>query len=292
MIAVRRLQMNAQPWRRIEIQPIHYSKPWLLFWLAAIFASGYLLYALCRKWRSWSCGIKQERANKKYRGRFIKIWLAEIVLQRQLLGLSSSRWLVHMFIFVGFIGLTFLSISLFFFTRISNLGWDGGWADHVLRNEGYILIKLWGDGFGLILLLGLASACVRRFFFRPPQQMNEQMDRLLLIFLLWLTLSGFALEGLRLSLVSPDVARYSFIGHLFAPAGVFTLRELQPWLTLVWTVHSFSGLALLVYLPHSKLLHSILAPIIIARNAVEEQERRDLYWPEIPKQKTARSPGG
>jgi heterodisulfide reductase subunit E len=260
--------------------------------VAEIFATGYLFYALYRKWRSWSCGVKQERVNKSYWARIVRIWLAEIVVQRQLLCLSSLRWVIHMLIFGGFIGLAFLSISLAVLRRLTSLGWDGGWADFFLRNEGYILIKLWGNGFGLALLLGLALACVRRFFPGAPPQKNEQRDWLLLLFLLWLTLSGFALEGLRVSLVSPDVSRYSFIGRLFTPPGVFTLRQLLPWLTLLWTLHSFSGLALLVYFPHSKLLHSILAPLIIAQNAVEEQERRDLYWPKIPRQKATRSPGG
>jgi nitrate reductase gamma subunit len=150
-------------------------------------------------------------------------------------------------------------------------------------------VKLWGDTFGLFLLAGLAAASVRRFLLRPSQQVTEQADTILLLFLLWLTLSGFLLEGLRLSLVPPELARYSFIGSLFIPPGAYTIVQLQPWLTACWCLHAFSGLALLVYLPHSKLIHSISAPLVIALNASAEFARKDIYWPDISKHKATGS---
>jgi hypothetical protein len=103
-----------------------------------------------------------------------------------------------------------------------------------------------------------------------------------------MTLSGFVLEGLRLSLVPPETARYSFIGSLFIPRS-YTIAQLQPWLTACWCLHAFSGLALLVYLPHSKLIHSISAPLVIALNASAEFARKDIYWPDISKHKATGS---
>ncbi|HXX58969.1 MAG TPA: respiratory nitrate reductase subunit gamma [Thermodesulfovibrionales bacterium] len=221
-------------------------------------------------------------------GRAVKIWLAEVFLQRQLFGLSSFRWLLHLLIFFGFIALAFLSLFLFLLKPLGYLNLDGGLTGYFLRGGGYVFIKIWGDSFGLALLLGLVAASVRRFLFRPAQQINNQADLVLLFLLFWLTLSGFALEGLRLALAPAEIARYSFVGRLFIPPGNYTLEALKPWLTALWVLHCFSGLSLLLYLPHSKLLHSILSPLVIGMNALEEQERKDLYWPDVAKHRATR----
>lgn len=264
-----------------------YYKPWLFFWLIAIAAHGYMDYRFYSKWRGWSQGIKQPVRYKGRRWGILRIWLSEVLLQRQLFGLSPFRWFVHILIFWGFIGLAFLSIAAFLLRPLDYAG--VAWAGYFLRGKGYAFIKLWGDGFGLALLIGLALAAVRRFIVRPSQLNNSQMDGWLLVFLFWLTLSGFILEGLRLPLVPHEMARYSFVGLLFSPGDAVPLSRLRTLLAAAWSVHALSALALLVYLPHSKLMHSILAPVVIALNAAEESEREDLYWPDIRKYRANRS---
>jgi nitrate reductase gamma subunit len=267
----------------IDIPAVSYHKPWLLFWITDIFAAGYFYYALYRKCRSWARGTKQPSVSGVKWWRVVRISLAEVFLQRQLFALSRFRWFTHLLIFWGFIALALLSASLFIAGRTGLQGMEGNGANLFSYETRYILIKIWGDSFGLALLIGLAAAGIRRLLVRPAQQTSNQMDLVLLVFLSWLTLSGFVLEGLRLGLMPSDLAQYSFVGRLFIPPGDYTLAQLQPWLTTVWVLHSFSGLALFIYLPHSKLLHSILAPVVITLNAVEEQGREDLYWPDIRK---------
>ncbi len=107
-----------------------------------------------------------------------------------------------------------------------------------------------------------------------------------------MTLSGFILEGLRLALMPAEIARYSYVGRFFSPPGTYALEQLQPWLTACWTFHAMLVFTLFVYLPHSKLMHSLLAPVIIVMNAAEEHKREDLYWPEMKKYRETRSPRG
>jgi len=240
-------------------------------------------YRLYRKWRSWGRGVKEKLNLTGRRSRAVRIWFAEVFLQRQLFGLSSFRWLIHLLIFWGFAALLFLSLALFVFKPLDLLGIDWGLSRFFLKGAGHLFIKIWGDVFGLMLLLGLAAAGIRRLFFRPAQQVNDQLDVFLLVYLVWMTLSGFGLEGLRLMQVPQEVARYSFVGQFFMPAGAYAPAELTWWLTVCWSIHAFTGAALLFYLPHSKLMHSILSPLVIGLNAIEEQERKDLYWPEIAK---------
>jgi len=108
---------------------------------------------------------------------------------------------------------------------------------------------------------------------------NEKSDMILLLYLLFMTISGFMLEGLRLSLSSHDMLSYSFVGRFFMPSllGINSYPEII--LSLMWSIHGFSGIGIILYLPHSKLMHSILGPLVIAINAEREFDRKDIYWP-------------
>jgi len=273
-----------------DLNPIQYPKPWAIFWLAAVLALGYMIYSFFRIRKSWSRGTKTSNRSKRNLPAALKIWVAEVLLQRQLFALSPARWVIHMLIFWGFLSLTLLSLTACIAAVLGMADIYATARHFFFSGRGHIFVKVWGNTSGLLLLAGLAVASVRRFFLRPSQQDTEQADTLLLLFLLWLTLSGFALEGLRLSLVPPEIARYSFIGSLFIPPGSYTIVQLQPWLTACWCMHAFSGLALLVYLPHSKLIHSISAPLVIALNASAEFSRKDIYWPDISKHRATGSP--
>lgn len=273
-----------------DLYTIQYPKPWVIFWPAAVLALGYLIYSFFRIRKRWSRGTKTSNRSQINLLSTLKIWTAEVIFQRQLFILSPARWGIHMLIFWGFLSLTLLSL-IGCIAAVLGLVDANGTASHFFSSDRWhIFMKVWGNTSGLLLLIGLVAASVRRFILKPSQQATEQADTLLLLFLLWLTLSGFALEGLRLSLVPAEVARYSFIGSLFIPPGSHTIVQLRPWLTAGWCLHALSGLALLVYLPHSKLLHSVSAPLVIALNASAEFSRKDIYWPSLSKHRATGSP--
>jgi heterodisulfide reductase subunit E len=275
---------------RIEL--VDFPKPWLLFWVAMALSLGYAVFVFFRKWLGWSRGVQQPSAGDGDFRRPAGIWFAEVFLHRQLLMLSFSRWLVHMLIFYGFIGLTLLSVVVSVLRTAGALEMSATSPRFYLHPNGYIFVKLWGDAFGLMLVLGLAAACVRRLVARPAQQVNGQADVTLLAFLLLASLSGFGLEGLRLALLPPEIARYSFAGLFFRPPGAYSLEQLRPWLTACWSLHVLIVSAFFAYLPHSKLMHAILAPVVIAMNASGEQTREDLYWPDMKKHRATGSPKG
>ena len=274
----------------MHIELTGYPKPWLLFWIAGIIALGYMVMAFYRKWQKWSQGTPQIPAARNGKLPITKIWFAEVFCQRQLFGLSPFRWFVHMLIFWGFIWLPFLSIFTIILRPLEYLGIDGGWARFFFYGNGHAFIKIWGDSFGLALLVGLLAAVMRRLLIRPTQLVNNRVDVILVAFLLWLTISGFFLEGLHLSLAPAALVRYSFVGKLFVPPGAYAKAQLQPWLTALWTLHALSGVSFMAYLPHSKLMHSLLAPFVIAMNADQEQDRKDMYWPDIKKHRATGSP--
>ncbi|HUJ17416.1 MAG TPA: respiratory nitrate reductase subunit gamma [Nitrospirota bacterium] len=273
-----------------QIELIDFPKPWLLFYAAMTLSLLYMAFAFFRKWQGWSRGFSEPVSEERDFRRAVKIWLAEVLLHRQLYALSFSRWLIHILIFYGFIGLAVLPGVAFVLRSSGYLAISDTFPRFYIHPQGYVMMKVWGDSFGLMLLLGLVLAGIRRIVQREAKQSSNQMDALLLALLLSVALSGFALEGLRCSLVPAEIARYSYVARLFTPREAHALVQLQPWLTACWTVHFLLVATLLGYLPHSKLMHSLLAPVIIAVNAAEEHTREDLYWPEMKKYRATRSP--
>ena len=256
-----------------------YPKPWVLFWLFVICGHLYLDYSLYLRWKGWSRGETTGFSIRRLKAPVLKIWLCEVFVQRQLFSLSVIRWLIHQSIFWGFICLTLLSLSKFILLLLSMISLDAGLHTCFSIGPGYPFIKVWGDFFGLILLAGCVGALSRRFVFRPVQTAHDQTDTFLSAYLLLMTLSGFMLEGLRIASSPSDPDLYAFIGRLFMPSWFGIASDTGILLAWLWIVHAFSGAAILIYLPHSKLLHSLLAPLVIALNASEEQERKDMYWP-------------
>ncbi len=257
-----------------------YYKPWTLFWIAAILAYGYMDYAIWRLVKYSNRG-QREPSRSNWTFQTVRIWLMEVLIQRQLLALSFSRWIIHMLIFWGFIALGGLSFFLFLLLLAEMTGIDGGLRAYFLHGSGHAWVKVWGDFFGLCLLLGLLAASFRRVANKSRQLLNDQSDFILLAYLIWLALSGFFLEGLRLSQVPASISHYSFVGRFFALLWTVSSPDISLWLTVLWIVHAFSGLGLLLYLPKSKLVHSFFGPVVIALNASEEKERKDIYWPKV-----------
>jgi nitrate reductase gamma subunit len=248
-----------------------YPKPWAVLWVATALALAYVAAALALKWRAWARGASLPPPARPGAGRVAGIWLAEVVVQRQLLLLSPVRWAAHLAIVWGFIGLSLLSALHVALLALAAFSLDGGLAAWLLRGEGRAVAKAWGNGWGLVLLAGLVLALLRRLVRRPqPGEEAREADLPLVLLLLALTLSGFLLEGLR---------------HALAAAAPAQAAALRPWLTALWTVHGLGGVALIAWLPRGTLLHALLSPVVIALNARNEHPRRDLYWPKTAKRK-------
>ena len=274
----------------VQIELVDFPKPWLLFDVMVGLSLVYMVIAFFRKWLGWGRGIVEAAAGPRDYKRSSMVWLNEVFFQRQLFALSFPRWLIHILIFYGFLGLALLPATAFILRATGYFALSNTLPYYYLHPEGYIFVKIWGDSFGLLLLVGLALASIRRFLLAEARQTSNQMDIMLLGLLLAVTLSGFVQEGLRLAPLPAEIVRYSYIGRLFSPPGTHTLEQLRPWLTACWTFHFLLVVTLIVYLPHSKLMHSLLAPVIIGLNAAEEYKREDLYWPDMKKYWETRSP--
>jgi len=201
-------------------------------------------------------------------GRRARVFVGEAILLRKLRGISKARWLFHALILFGFIGtflldiITVIGVDILRSQQfIDPLGWGKLW----IRDFGFEL-------FGLMLLVGLAAASVRRFVRRPKQLVTGREDVTSILFLLTVVLSGFILEGIAMNSgisghESPSI--YSFIGLAFAQ--ILPSVTVQVYAQL-WLVHAAISFAFIAYIPFSKMFHLLAAPLAVQLEAIVKKE--------------------
>lgn len=194
--------------------------------------------------------------------------LLDVILQRRLYRRSPGRWAIHALIFYPFLfrfvwGVAALLGSLWI------PDWRGVW---VMLDKNHPLGGFLFDLTGVILFLGILLAFLRGTLGKPsPPSGVPGQDRIALGLIGAVVLVGFLLEGMRIAMTGyPVGAGYSFLGY-----GVSRLfAEPSPGLTgiygYVWYLHAVLTGLFIAYLPFSRLLHIILAPVVLAMNAVAE----------------------
>ena len=141
---------------------LEYPKPWLLLQIAEVLALGYVGVVLAIRVRGWARGSRLNSMPPFVTGNVAKIWFLEVFAQPQIKRLSRTRWAAHLCIFWGFLSLSVLSLLLAGLRAIEARAPGGGSAAWLLRGDGNVIVKIWGNGFGLVLLAGLLLALARR----------------------------------------------------------------------------------------------------------------------------------
>jgi hypothetical protein len=202
-------------------------------------------------------------------GWYIKTLITEVVFHRKLFGQSFYRWLAHTLLVFGFVA-TFVVDMIKGFTTgylvefsktFSFLSFAHDFETGSIRP----FLDFFLEFFSFLILVGCVMAIVRRFILRPDQLRTEEEDITSLLFILFLELSGFFIEGYRIA--HPEVVRaHNYLAN-FTPAsannwisfgGYFLsqyLRDIKLNADFLWYFHVVPSLIFFVYIPHSKLLH-------------------------------------
>ena len=195
----------------------------------------------------------------------------DVLLQRRLYRQSRLRWMVHSLIFMPFLirfawGMTALLASLW------HPQWAATWA---LLDKNHPITALVFDLTGAMILVGLIWAVVRDRRQRRSQPADlPRQDRLALFLIGLLVVVGFVLEGARIAMTGhPPGSEWAVVGY--ALSGLFgtspTLTSLYGYL---WYLHAILSGAFVAYLPFSRLVHIILAPITLSIRAVSDHEHK------------------
>lgn len=248
-----------------------------IIYLLAVIATGLLIYALYQYYRRWRLGRPADRFNQ-WRRRvrdFVTIGIVDGLLHRKFFGVTGGLGhgtglrraltpqefypgLVHFLIFTGaivlFLGSFLDFISHYFF--------------HFLQGTFYLGYSVVTDSFGILIIIGVILALLRRYIQKPERLDNRLDDLVILLLILTVVVTGFVVEGLRLAVTeletAPDWAPWSPGGYVCALA----LKGLSDGALLTmhvaaWWLHALLSLGAIVYvsLYYSKLLHIVWGPI-------------------------------
>jgi nitrate reductase gamma subunit len=195
----------------------------------------------------------------------LKITALDVFLQRRLFKQSVSRWFIHSLIFWPFVfrflwGMTALLTSLW--TPQSSLPWT-------MLDKNDPLGAFLFDLSGLMILSGLILTGFRKIRVRSEDTSGLPGHDWPALFLLGgIVVIGFILEGMRIAMTgSPPGSGYAFLGY--ALSRLFADNPSLPGTYgYIWYLHAIVTGALVAYLPFSNLLHMIMAPVVVAMNAV------------------------
>jgi len=221
------------------------------FYLSVTAVLGLAVYLFVLRAKNWSRG-----AGDKRRG----LWGRRLRELERGLSMRSvmerkDTGLMHAMIYYGFVVLFLGTVTL----ELDNIAPANL---KFLQGAVYQWYSLILDFFGVVFLVGLAWAAIRRWIVRPWRARTKMKaeDALVLGLLAFIGISGFFVEAARIALVGrPAFETWSFIGYPMSgwiPEGSASTIHLG-W----WIAHAVSFLAFLIVLPTTKLRHMITSPL-------------------------------
>lgn len=143
-------------------------------------------------------------------------WIVDILLQPRLFRAGDLRWISHLLILAGFIGILFIhgipSLAHQLFGRFASMS-----ASHLFLR----------DFFGLMVLGGVVTAVLRRLKLKRARLVSSRQDWLILLLLCFLIGSGFLLEG-------EQMASYEVYTQMEDQYGVTAKKNAQLALEAFW----------------------------------------------------------
>jgi Fe-S oxidoreductase/nitrate reductase gamma subunit len=171
---------------------------------------------------------------------------------------DPAAGLMHTFLYFGF-------VFLFIATVISEIDHQLPDALKFLHGNTYLAYSAGADLAGVLFLIGIGWAIVRRYVARPYRIRikTKPEDALILATFLVIGLTGFFVEGARIALEhKPVFEKWSFVGYPLAGLidtwSISTLQNVHQWL---WGIHVVAFLLFLAILPTTKLRHMFTSPM-------------------------------
>jgi len=121
--------------------------------------------------------------------RILQSFFADVVLQKRIFDKSAYRWFTHSFIFISF-------IVLFFFHAVGEFTFELFGSEYIPTLNPVLSLR---NVFGLLALIGVGMAVYRRLSMRSHRLKNYASDWTALALVGVIMLSGFLLEGAKIS---------------------------------------------------------------------------------------------
>jgi len=259
------LATGIQPTREI-LGNIPTLARWIFAFLGVV-AIACFCWGVWRRVRIWRLRPWKEQriAWRKGGGRLVR----EIFLQHRLRGrrLASGA---HLLLFSGFVVLLIGTILIAIEHLLADL--LGRPPAYPVFHYGlyYVLYEAVLDTFGIALIVGCCIFLYRRCR-RPASLDHNGADLVILFCLLFLGVSGYLVEGLRILQAETVQPQCSFVGlavaRLLEAGGIHHEQSitLHRW---SWWLHAIPALALVAAFPYTRLMHAVAGSL----NLVTEPE--------------------
>ncbi len=234
---------------------------WLFYVLATI-ATALLIWSIYRHILRWKVGRPADRANH-WGARIadhVRLLFTDFLLHRKFLGAEKPLrkrelypGLMHFFISWGM-------VVLFLGTVVDA-------SSHYIYDYNHGSFYLWfsmviSDIFGILLIIGVLMAFFRRYIMKPERLDNRVDDVYVLLLLLVVAVTGFIIEGLRITdmelIQHHSWAIWSPGGYVLALAfrGI-SQNAVLAWYRGLWWFHVMLVFATFIYVAfyNSKLFH-------------------------------------
>jgi Fe-S oxidoreductase/nitrate reductase gamma subunit len=253
---------------------IEYS--YIIYILGAI-AVAALVYAFYRRYKMWRLGGPDNRFGDfgKRIWAFIGTTIIDGVIHRKFFGLADGLnrrrlsandckprefypGLIHFLIFAG-TGVLLIGTAL---DVISH------YLIEFLHGNAYLALSVVTDIGGVMAIIGVILAMVRRYRQKPDRLDNKSEDLVALLLILVVIVTGFIVEGFRIAATelqtTPGWAPWSPGGYVVAL--VFSgLSEsaLLIWHKVWWWLHSIISVGAIIYVAFyfSRLWHIVIDPV-------------------------------
>ena len=221
---------------------------WAFYVLAAL-ATGLFAAGVAAHIHVWKKTAKSSGVS--FSGAALKKMILDVFLGRRVLQGDVAAGLMHLLIFWGFLllfaGTSVLAVHHYVFS--------------FLTGSAYLIFSLIMEVGGLMLLSGILWALIRRYLQRVSRLERRLEDAIVPLWLLLIVLSGFMLEGARLSARQPAWAAWSFAGWWVG--GLFTPVTAEANYPFLWWLHTLLCLGFIAVIPYTKLFHVLGAPASI-----------------------------
>ncbi len=217
-----------------------------------------LIYGITRRiilWRKGKNINRTDRISTRIINTIKQIFIAPKQYYR------SYRAIFHLLIFWGF-AILFIGTVLVFSHEY--FGFE------TMHGSFYLAMSFALDLFGILLIIGCILALFRRYILLPEGLDRKPEDLFTPILLILVVLSGFLVEGARISIAQPSFERWSFGG--WAIASLFTGLSDTTRLILhryLWWVHISLASLFIGLIPYLKLSHFLYAPLSIFTSSLE-----------------------
>ena len=229
------------------IQVVFYTLlPLLFFWAA---------WQLSLRARNWERGQPDRRLSTRRNARKRVDSYRRGVYMQTLLR-DSAAGLMHSLIYFPF-------LILFAVTTVLEIDHQMPPSLKFLHGTTYQAYKAVGDTAGVLFLIGITWAIVRRYIVRPYRIRikTRPEDAVILGTLFVIAVTGLLVQAFRIAMVGrPAYEKWSYIGYPLS-AGLQHFGHLAVWHRAMWVTHVGAFFLFVMILPITKMRHMFTSPI-------------------------------